>query len=98
MDSEKANQSKQQTPTDAELWLAMTQGQTEALGILYDRHAGLVYGIALKVLGNPQEAEDLTQDIFVKLAPRSSYDPRRTGHIESGDGRDYGRRPRHSAA
>jgi len=77
MDSEKANQSKQQTPTDAELWLAMTQGQTEALGILYDRHAGLVYGIALKVLGNPQEAEDLTQDIFVKLAPRSSYDPRR---------------------
>jgi RNA polymerase sigma-70 factor (ECF subfamily) len=56
---------------------AMTQGQTEALGVLYDRHAGLVYSVALNVLGNPQEAEDLTQDIFVRLIHRSAYDPRR---------------------
>ncbi|MGB3300553.1 MAG: sigma-70 family RNA polymerase sigma factor [Phormidesmis sp.] len=65
------------SPTDAELWFALRAGQTEALGDLYDRHAGLVYGVSLKVLGNTQEAEDLTQDIFIKLAERASYDPTR---------------------
>ncbi|WOD38845.1 sigma-70 family RNA polymerase sigma factor [Nodosilinea sp. E11] len=65
------------TPTDADLWSALKAGQSNALGILYDRHSGLVYGIALKVLGQAQEAEDLTQDIFVKLAQSTPYDPQR---------------------
>lgn len=63
--------------TDAQLYLALKAGQTAALGILYDRHAGLVYGIALKVLENPQEAEDLTQDIFLNCVKISSYEPSR---------------------
>jgi RNA polymerase sigma-70 factor, ECF subfamily len=62
---------------DTDLWFALKAGQTEALGELYDRHAGLVYGVSLKVLGNAQEAEDLTQDIFVKLIEQTSYDPMR---------------------
>lgn len=61
---------------DSALWSALQQGQVNALGILYDRHAGLVYGIACKVLQNPQDAEDLTQEIFVKL-PHTGYDPER---------------------
>ncbi|MGB3202107.1 MAG: sigma-70 family RNA polymerase sigma factor [Nodosilinea sp.] len=63
--------------SDADLWLALTAGQLDALGSLYDRHGGLVYGIAIKVLGQPQEAEDLTQDIFVKLTQSTAYDPKR---------------------
>lgn len=63
--------------TDAELIVALRAGQTDALGILYDRHVGLVYGMALHALGNHQEAEDLTQDIFLTLAKGSAYDPRR---------------------
>ncbi|WP_348243411.1 sigma-70 family RNA polymerase sigma factor [Leptolyngbya sp. DQ-M1] len=63
--------------TDAELYQALRAGQKEALGTLYDRHAALVYGLALKALGNPQEAEDLTQDIFLNLAKSTTYDPRR---------------------
>lgn len=63
--------------TDAELYLALKAGQNEAFGILYDRHAGLVYGLALKILGNPQEAEDLTQDVFLNLARASTYEPSR---------------------
>jgi RNA polymerase sigma-70 factor, ECF subfamily len=58
------------------LWSAVQQGQANALGVLYDRHAGLVYGIAYKVLQNPQDAEDLTQEIFVRL-PQMGYDPER---------------------
>ena len=62
---------------DAELYLSMKAGHTPALGILYDRHAGLVYGLALKTLGNTQEAEDLTQDIFLNLIKATAYDSRR---------------------
>ncbi|MBD1849375.1 sigma-70 family RNA polymerase sigma factor [Leptolyngbya sp. FACHB-711] len=64
-------------PTDAELLIALSAGEIDALSTIYDRHAGLVYGLALKVLGNPQEAEDLTQDIFLMLARGCSYDPQR---------------------
>lgn len=64
--------------SDPALWSALQQGKGEALGILYDRHASLVYGIALKVLKNTQDAEDLTQEIFVKL-PHTGYDPERGG-------------------
>ncbi|MGP1375254.1 MAG: sigma-70 family RNA polymerase sigma factor [Almyronema sp.] len=76
MDSTPASVSSDQPLSDAELWLALHQGDTAALGQLYDRHGGLVYGIALTLLGQ-QEAEDLTQDIFLKLAAGGSYDPTR---------------------
>ncbi|MEA5447746.1 sigma-70 family RNA polymerase sigma factor [Leptolyngbya sp. CCNP1308] len=77
MDFEQLTSAGAGTPTDARLWLALKAGQTSALGTLYDRHGGLVYGIALKVLGHAQEAEDLTQDIFVKLTHSTAYDPQR---------------------
>ena len=38
--------------TDANLFSQLQNGQTDLLATLYDRHAGLVYGIALKLLGN----------------------------------------------
>lgn len=76
MDSAKSSHLEKTTLTDAQLWQKITQGHRDSLGILYDRHAGLVYGIALKVLSNAQEAEDLTQDIFVRLSGLS-YDPQR---------------------
>ncbi len=63
--------------TDAELYLRLRAGHTPALGVLYSRHAGLVYALALKTLGNPQEAEDLTQDIFLTLTRACSYEPSR---------------------
>ena len=63
--------------TDADLFLLLQKGRTDVLGILYDRHAALVYGIALKFLSNTGEAEDLTQDIFLLLTKQCSYDPKR---------------------
>lgn len=63
--------------TDFELLQAMQQGQSEALGTLYDRYVRLVYGLALRILENAQEAEDLTQDVFLSLYHRNRYDPKR---------------------
>jgi RNA polymerase sigma-70 factor (ECF subfamily) len=55
------------TMSDAELYLAMQRGHSSALGILFSRYGRLVQGVALKVLRNPQEAEDLTQEVFLSL-------------------------------
>jgi RNA polymerase sigma-70 factor, ECF subfamily len=61
--------------TDTELLHAVKAKQPGALGILYDRYGQIVYGIALKVLQNPQEAEDLTQEIFLALWCNTTINP-----------------------
>ncbi|HZO10146.1 MAG TPA: sigma-70 family RNA polymerase sigma factor [Myxococcota bacterium] len=38
-----------------------------ALGLLYDRYGSLVYGLALAILTKKDEAEDLTQEVFLSL-------------------------------
>jgi RNA polymerase sigma-70 factor (ECF subfamily) len=49
-----------------------------ALEVLYDRYAGLVYGLALAALRNPDDAQDLAQEIFLSLYQQAkSYDPAR---------------------
>lgn len=56
----------------------MAGGDGTALADLYDRHGRSVYGLAARILGDPAEAEDLTQDVFTlawKNAAR--YDPAR---------------------
>ncbi len=48
-----------------------------ALAPLYDRHARLVYGLAMAVLGNADEAADLTQEVFLSLCNVHGYDASR---------------------
>jgi RNA polymerase sigma-70 factor, ECF subfamily len=62
---------------DIDLICALRSGQVQALSLLYDRYSRLVYGLAFKVLANPEEAEDITQDIFLALWQRSTYNPSR---------------------
>ena len=62
---------------DADLIYALRSGQVQALSLLYDRYSRLVYGLALKVLANTEEAEDITQDIFLSLWQRNTYNPAR---------------------
>ncbi len=62
---------------DLELIQALKTGEKSALSKLYDRYGLLVYGLALKILKNAQEAEDLTQEVFVSLWHRNTYNPAR---------------------
>jgi len=66
-----------QVTTDAELLAALAVDPSGALGALYDRYGGLVYGLAMKILGAPAEAEDLTQEIFLSFCTKSDYDASR---------------------
>jgi RNA polymerase sigma-70 factor, ECF subfamily len=63
--------------TDAELMQAIRHGQVNALGELYDRYSRFVYMLALKILMRPDEAEEITQDIFLTLWQRDIYDSSR---------------------
>ena len=48
-----------------------------ALGPLYDRYGGLVFGLARAILQSQEEAEDLTQEVFVMLCQGTTFDARR---------------------
>ncbi len=61
--------------TDEELLEALKQGNSQALSLIFNRYGKLVYGLALRILKNAQEAEDLTQDIFLALWRNASKYP-----------------------
>lgn len=43
------------------------QGDEEAFAALFEAHKRRVYSLCLRMLGNPTEAEDLTQEAFLQL-------------------------------
>jgi RNA polymerase sigma-70 factor (ECF subfamily) len=63
--------------SDAELIDRLRAGKQKALGILYDRYGGLVYTIALRILAQADEAEDLTQDVFLTFWKQEKFDSSR---------------------
>ncbi|GAB4520772.1 MAG: sigma-70 family RNA polymerase sigma factor [Anaerolineales bacterium] len=64
--------------SDRELILALQSGDTDALGVLYNRYNTLVYRTAYAITGDPDAASDLLQDAFLRLNRFSEHiDPRR---------------------
>ncbi len=58
---------KMKAISDSELVLSLQAGSLEALGVLYDRHRGLVFRTALAITGDAEAAADLLQDVFLRL-------------------------------
>lgn len=52
--------------SDSELVQASLQGNKEALQHLILRHQAFIYNVAWKMVLNPQDAEDVTQEVFIK--------------------------------
>jgi RNA polymerase sigma-70 factor (ECF subfamily) len=53
-------------------------GQQAALAKLYDQSASLVYGLALRVLNNPADAEEVTLDVYSQVwRSAAAFDPAR---------------------
>lgn len=58
--------------------IALCDGDHEALGRLYDRHAPVMLTVAERILGTRREAEDLLHDVFVEIWQKAGdYDPAR---------------------
>jgi RNA polymerase sigma-70 factor (ECF subfamily) len=63
---------------DAELLVHVVHGSEAALAEVYERHAGPVYALARRILRDVHMAEDVVQEIFLRLWDRArAFDPRR---------------------
>jgi RNA polymerase sigma-70 factor (ECF subfamily) len=63
---------------DAALAARLVEGDEDALRRLYDRLAGRVRAIALRLLARPSEADDVVQETFVEVwRSADRYDPAR---------------------
>ena len=69
--------SEHERTADAELLRLLVADPAAGIEQLYDRYSALVYGLARKILGDAQEAQDLTQEVFVSLLSSCAYDPAR---------------------
>lgn len=53
--------------TDERLVKALAQRDVKAIEVLYDRHGSYVYSMCLRMVRDIQLAEDLTQEVFLRL-------------------------------
>ena len=53
--------------SDEDLIAAVARGQLDAIGQLYDRYQGLMYGLANRITNDASLAQDVVQDAFVGL-------------------------------
>lgn len=66
------------TSTDAELLRRIAGGDAAAVAELYDRHAGMLFALALRIVRDRSEAQDVVHDAFVAVGERASqYVPER---------------------
>lgn len=72
-----------ESPSDDALILRIRSDDSEALGLLFDRYARLVWTIANRILRNKEEADDLLQDVFLLVRRRASAFDSAKGSVRS---------------
>ncbi len=59
--------------TDELLTLYQEKGDQEALGVLYEKHLEMVYGVCIKYLTEKELAQDAVLDIFEQLTEKAKH-------------------------
>jgi RNA polymerase sigma-70 factor (ECF subfamily) len=66
---------------DAHLMAQVASGDRDAIGYLYDRYGATLLPVALRILGNRADAEDVLHDAFVTLPERARHYSAERGSI-----------------
>jgi RNA polymerase sigma-70 factor (ECF subfamily) len=72
-----------QLPDDRNLIEQIGNGNEEALKVLYDRYAGLLYTLALRIVGDRQLAEEVLQNAFVNCWKRAGQFDAERGQVRA---------------
>jgi RNA polymerase sigma-70 factor (ECF subfamily) len=68
---------------DEELMPLIAERDAEAFEVFYDRHGGVAYSLAYRIVGSRQAAEDVTQEAFISIwRSGARFDPTR-GSVRS---------------
>src|SRR4030067_245171 len=59
-------------PEDAALLSQLRLGAPAAVGALFDRDHGKVYGLAMSILKNKSDAEEASQDVFLTVVRQAA--------------------------
>ena len=68
---------------DEALLRLIAHSQENALSELYDRYSRLVFSIALNTLAIPERAEEVTQDVFIRVWEKASTYDAEQGRVVS---------------
>jgi RNA polymerase sigma-70 factor (ECF subfamily) len=64
--------------SDVELVAQSAAGNPASVGELFERHAGRMKSLALRIIRRPEEAEDVVQEVFVQAWQQAArFDPQR---------------------
>ena len=62
--------------SDVELMSSVTAGQHEALAVIFDRYHRLVFSVAIRIVRDPGEAEEVVQTVFLDIfKAAANFDP-----------------------
>ncbi len=70
-------------PDDEELISRVGNGDAHALEALYDRYARPVFSLASRITGDQQAAEEITQEVFVRVWQQATTYSRERGRLSS---------------
>jgi len=60
---------------ETEIIAALKEGDKNAIGTVYDRYGAALYGVVLRIVQSPEVAEEVVQDVFLKIYRNiGSYD------------------------
>lgn len=68
---------------DDEILTRVGRGDEDGLSLLYDRYARVVYSLVLRMVQNRQVAEELTQEVFVRVWQQAGAFQKERGRFTS---------------
>lgn len=75
-------QDRERRQEEIELVAAMSRGSSDALAVLYDRYSPMLMALAVRVLRDPAEAEEILQEAFLQAWRQAKrYDPSRSSVV-----------------